>query len=285
MGSSMYAYVTLVTSDSYAAGALVLGHQLKDNGTPHDLVCLVTNNVSPTVVHQLQSLFTIVPVETLVSQDIAHLNLLGRPDLIHTFTKCHVWRLETYQKLVFLDADTLPLGNVDELFDRPHFSAAPDAGWPDCFNSGMFVTCPSKTTYDALLSLANQEGSFDGGDQGLLNRYFDQWHRLPFTYNTTPTSQYSYAPAHQFYQHNISICHFIGLNKPWKYQRFDDGKVLSHEWDGLTQLLQAWWDTWQKHYGEVTLTSPAALHRLRRPHSLSPCQSLSWQIGQCLGYP
>ena len=29
--------------------------------------------------------------------------------------------------------------NSDELFDRNEFSAAPDAGWPDCFNSGVFV--------------------------------------------------------------------------------------------------------------------------------------------------
>jgi len=40
---------------------------------------------------------------------------------------------------VFLDADTLVLDNVDELFERPELAAAPDVGWPDCFNSGVFV--------------------------------------------------------------------------------------------------------------------------------------------------
>ena len=38
--------------------------------------------------------------------------------------------------------------NSDELFDREEFSAAPDAGWPDCFNSGVFVFVPSQKTYD-----------------------------------------------------------------------------------------------------------------------------------------
>ena len=38
-----------------------------------------------------------------------------------------------------MDADTMVLQNVDDLFNREELSAAPDAGWPDCFNSGVFV--------------------------------------------------------------------------------------------------------------------------------------------------
>ena len=37
--------------------------------------------------------------------------------------------------------------NADELFDRPDFSAAADIGWPDTFNSGVFVYAPSLETY------------------------------------------------------------------------------------------------------------------------------------------
>ena len=41
-------------------------------------------------------------------------------------------------RCVFLDADTLVLQNIDDLFSREELSAAPDVGWPDCFNS----VCP-----------------------------------------------------------------------------------------------------------------------------------------------
>lgn len=58
------------------------------------------------------------------------------------------------------------LKNADELFDRPDFSAAPDIGWPDFFNSGVFVFAPSLETYRQLVKFGLQEGSFDGGDQG-----------------------------------------------------------------------------------------------------------------------
>lgn len=52
--------------------------------------------------------------------------------------------------------------NIDELFEREELSAAPDAGWPDCFNSGVFVFKPSVETYRALLKFALEKGSFDG---------------------------------------------------------------------------------------------------------------------------
>lgn len=54
------------------------------------------------------------------------------------------------------------LSNIDELFDREEFSAAPDPGWPDCFNSGVFVFCPSMETYGKLLQYCTEHGSFDG---------------------------------------------------------------------------------------------------------------------------
>lgn len=54
------------------------------------------------------------------------------------------------------------LCNVDELFERDELSAAPDPGWPDCFNSGVFVFRPSLQTHARLLDHALQHGSFDG---------------------------------------------------------------------------------------------------------------------------
>lgn len=54
------------------------------------------------------------------------------------------------------------LSNIDELFEREELSAAPDPGWPDCFNSGVFVFQPSVETYGKLLKYCTEHGSFDG---------------------------------------------------------------------------------------------------------------------------
>ncbi|XP_055785903.1 glycogenin-1-like isoform X2 [Salvelinus fontinalis] len=138
-------------------------------------------------------------VDILDSGDTAHLALMKRPDLGVTFTKLHCWTLTHYTKCVFMDADTLVLSNIDELFEREELSAAPDPGWPDCFNSGVFVFEPSNETY--LMTHCTEKGSFDGGDQGVLNSFFNTWStadiskHLPFIYNLSSIAIYTYLPA------------------------------------------------------------------------------------------
>lgn len=107
----------------------------------------------------------VVLVDVLNSRDTENLSLLKRPELGVTFTKFHCWRLTQYTKCIFMDADCLAVANIDDLFEREELSAAPDPGWPDTFNSGLFVFTPSQKTYLALLNFALEESSFDGGDQ------------------------------------------------------------------------------------------------------------------------
>jgi alpha-N-acetylglucosamine transferase len=55
-----------------------------------------------------------------------------------TFTKLRIFDLDAFDKVVFLDADTIVLRNVDELFERPALAAAPDFFMPDRFNSASW---------------------------------------------------------------------------------------------------------------------------------------------------
>ncbi|CAD5229035.1 unnamed protein product [Bursaphelenchus okinawaensis] len=216
------AWVTLATNDGYAVGALVLAQSLRAANTQHKLHILYTNGVSAEVREKLQRTFDdSTLVDVLDSNDAANLSLIGRPDLGVTFTKLHCWRLTQYTKAVFLDADTLVINNSDELFDRPELAAAADIGWPDYFNSGVFVFVPSQETYDKLVQFGVEHGTFDGGDQGLLNQFFAGWrdwssaHRLPFVYNVTSGAIYSYAAAFKKLASEIKIVHFLGARKPW----------------------------------------------------------------------
>ena len=62
-----------------------------------------------------------------------------------------------------MDSDCFVLRQIDDLFEREEISAVSDAGWPDCFNSGLFVYCPSKETFRKLMKYASEkEASFDG---------------------------------------------------------------------------------------------------------------------------
>ncbi|OZJ05359.1 hypothetical protein BZG36_01532 [Bifiguratus adelaidae] len=183
------------------------------------------------------------------------IELLGRPELGITFTKLQIWKQTQYTKVVYLDADTLPLCNIDDLFEREELSACADAGWPDNFNSGVFVARPSTETFEALVNFASSDGSFDGADQGLLNAFFSNWststsdHRIPFTYNATPNAVYSYRPAFHRYRKNIKVIHFIGADKPWFSPRptsdaaADDG--------GYEGMVSKWWKVWRQSFGEL----------------------------------
>ncbi|OAD56049.1 Glycogenin-1 [Eufriesea mexicana] len=247
-----YAWVTLATNDAYSLGALVLAHSLRRVNTKYELAILtVSPGVSQSMRDRLSRVFSVVmEVDIFDSKDEANLALLARPELGVTFTKLHCWRLTQYEKCVFLDADTLVIKNCDELFEREELSAAPDVGWPDCFNSGVFVYKPSLQTFTNLTAMAADKGSFDGGDQGLLNMYFSDWARkdiskhLPFIYNMCSTATYSYLPAFKQFGDDVRIIHFIGSTKPW-LQYFDPLTGIVQPLRGSTHLqplLQLWWN-------------------------------------------
>ena len=254
------AYVTLITSDSYVVGAGVLARSLQATGTKRQIWCLAASKkLSANSLEILRSVFDgVTEVDCIDSGDKSNLALLGRPELGPTFTKLHLWRLSQFSKVVFLDADTLVLKNIDDLFEREEFSACADVGWPDCFNSGVFVAVPSEETFKSLMKLAEREGSFDGGDQGLLNAYFSDWsvgpssRRIPFTYNLTINASYSYAPAYARFKNDVKVVHFIGTQKPWTYYRLSDGSVVprgtmgsdSSVTGGNLDYVQMWWSVY-----------------------------------------
>ncbi|XP_020902615.1 glycogenin-1 isoform X3 [Exaiptasia diaphana] len=248
------AFVSLVTNDNYANGALVLGYSLRRVNTTRKLALLVTNQVTAPVRQLLSRVWDYIEtVDPLDSGDDANLALLTRPELGITFTKIRCWNLTQYSKCVFLDADTLVLQNCDELFDRRELSAVPDIGWPDCFNSGVFVFEPSRSTYEALLQYAIDHGSFDGGDQGLLNSFFSNWAtqdistHLSFIYNMNSNASYTYAPAHKRFGQDVKIVHFIGPVKPWQCNYSNEtGNVYMPSYSSgpahESSYLRLWWD-------------------------------------------
>ncbi|KAM3932413.1 glycogenin-1 [Leptodactylus fuscus] len=246
------AFVTLSTNDSYAKGALVLGSSLKKHSSKK-LVVLITPQVSDSMRKVLDKVYDDVRVvDVLDSEDSAHLALMERPELGVTLTKLHCWTLIEYSKCVFMDADTMVLQNIDDLFEREELSAAPDPGWPDCFNSGVFVYQPSIETYNKLLKMAKEKGSFDGGDQGLLNTFFCNWatkdiHKhLPFVYNLSSISIYSYLPAFKVFGENAKVVHFLGKVKPWNYTYDSKTKTVKGDVHDQTlihpEFLNLWWD-------------------------------------------
>ncbi|XP_022670475.1 uncharacterized protein LOC111254170 isoform X2 [Varroa destructor] len=297
------AWVTLATNDTYGIGALVLSASLRKAGTCRQLAILITSHVTTPMRRLLEQSFDLVKeVNLLDSNDAAHLAVLKRPELGITFTKIHCWTLTQYTKCVFLDADTLVLKNCDELFQREELSAVPDVGWPDCFNSGVFVFVPSVKTFEELVALADREGSYDGGDQGLLNSYFSDWatkdiaRHLSFIYNMNSSVFYSYLPAFLKFGHTVKIVHFLGARKPWHYSY----NLLTNYVDcgdiNYQEHLRVWWNLFMSHVqprltpncaglaGEMSKLSIRSAEELRNypvEQILGPeARQFAWERGQ-----
>lgn len=253
----MNAVATLLYNLDYLPGALVLGYTLRkivDRNTK--LVLLIDKSAfCPLHLQLLRELWDDIRDTKVHSSQLRQklVEDLQRPELAATFTKIQLWNLP-YKKVLYLDADTLPLvgpNNVTDLLklDYPvgKILAAPDLGFPDIFNSGVFALRPSQYDYSNLLSLvlANTSNiSFDGADQGLLNQYFNSnpdwvsqalnsgvtdifvgqnsqssnWIKIPFFYNTSPNTQYQYAPAfNHFAPPNFQV-QFQGPEEPFPSQ-------------------------------------------------------------------
>lgn len=258
--SEQNVYATLVTNDDYVPGAQVLAASLDLVGSgQRKRIALVSTHVSVEGRGLLKEMrYHLLEVDTVNCH--AHQNKWRPSDvdapklqqqLVTTCTKVHLWNL-TASKVVYLDADVLVVKNIDELFDRPGFAAAPDLMPPDSFNSGVMVIEPNATQHAILLNNLNKSSNYDGGDQGFLNTFFDDWfatpaaHRLPVRYNMLQHMAWLYPPAWQSVK-GPAVIHFCGSSKhkPWHI----------HDASKTHELLQSYVEQWWMLYS--TLSIPA----------------------------
>jgi glycogenin glucosyltransferase len=220
---SRFACATLVTTDSYLPGAVALGESLRRSGWKHDTLALVTSGVSTTVRERMGKFWDrvveIEPVENPFAKEEQ-----GYDYFDTMFCKYRIWQLTDYERVVYIDSDTIVLGSLDELLTRPSFAAAPCIWPPDRFNAGVLVVEPSEDMFDDLISRFGELSSYDGSDQGFLNSYYPDWYtgpperRLPSTYNM-PQLIYTYGTVWKRLLPEIRILHYTGPWKPWKHQR------------------------------------------------------------------
>ncbi|AKR17416.1 P13 [Mocis latipes granulovirus] len=121
----MYAYVTLVMlGDKYVPGALALGQSLLHSGTKHELVCMVTDDVSKKAINKLSNVYNLIVTVSFVSYKCGAMMTQRQKELYanwidHAFTKWRVFQLINYEKIIYLDADQIVVKNIDHLFQLP----------------------------------------------------------------------------------------------------------------------------------------------------------------------
>ena len=250
---SRYACATVVTTSKYVLGALVLGHSIRRSGWKHELAVLVTSDVGPSDRKRLLQVWDrVIEVEPIANPNPPA--KLGFHSFATVYTKLRLWEQTDYAKLIYLDADTIVLGDLSDLLDRPDFAAAPCGTAPDQFNSGVLVLDPSARVFEDMTAQLPVLQSYDGGDQGFLNSFYPDWftgpagHRLPMIYNV-PRLLAFYATAWRRLEGRIKVLHFYGPQKPWQLKDGMAHRVLSRLITTATALEIAqptprslWWD-------------------------------------------
>ena len=238
------AFVTMISTDSYLAGALTLFYSVRKTGSKEDFVAMVTSDG--------------LASDTLASLSRAGMRVLtvGRMKKSHTrdmseerwndnYTKLRLWQL-AYEKLIFLDSDMVVLQPIDHLFALKHtFAAVPDAFHPCYLNTGFMVLAPSNQTFAALTALIEEVRS-EESEQTLVNHYWlDRYHVLHYTYNfakhnvMSPTRFDIYV---EDYLDTVKVVHYLGV-KPWLCSRDLDCMRHVPYYGGATNkfLYDLWW--------------------------------------------
>ena len=252
------AYVTMLCNgDGYVTGAEVLGKSLVASGSRVRRIALVTPDISAEGRARLEKQgWELRDVEPIANPTPGP--LLVFPRFAGVFTKLRAWELTDFGRVVVLDADTLVLQNIDDLFERPGFAAAPDFFLPDRFNSGVMVVPPSKDTFDRMVAALAVAPSYDGGDQGFLNTFYSDWyampaaHRLPAGYNL-PNFIHQFAHGHAGLKATLAreakVLHYM-VQKPWQAK------------STLTGGAAAWWSTYFEAHPEKARVWKARIHEI-----------------------
>ncbi|TCT37298.1 glycosyltransferase [Martelella mediterranea] len=250
--NSPFAFVTLVTNNDYAMGALALARSIFLTGTPADVVVLYTGGTPDAALKPLEEIgCRLIAADHLPTSDAfnarharkeIHGNApftKGRKPEFHTpldnFCKLRLWQLVEYSATVFIDADALVLQNIDKLFFYPEFSAAPNVYETIAdfhrLNSGVFVARPSEATFEAMLEALDATDAFwRRTDQTFLQAFFPDWHGLPVFMNML---QYVWFNLPELWRWDeIGVLHYQ-YEKPWEEE--------NPRAEQLKPLIDLWW--------------------------------------------
>jgi len=249
-GMPAHAFATLVTNEEYGRGALALVRSLKWTGTSVPILVLATAEAEHLDELESEGCRIVRVQQPRVSfafkkrhsrealHRAAPFNKGNKPafhDPVDNFCKLELWKLTDYEKIVFLDADSLVVKPIDMLFGFPEFAGAPNVYETLAdfhrLNSGVFVAEPSLATYGSLVARLDEPGIFwRRTDQTFLETMFPDWHKLPYTFNTM---QYVYFNLPELWVwKSIRVVHYQ-YEKPWAAE--NPKRHL------LKPLIDLWW--------------------------------------------
>jgi glycogenin len=228
MEGQKFSYITVLSTDSYVEGVIVLHRSLIRSQARYPFLVLTTPNLADSTYQQLQQ--SGIPYQPIPPIELDTALPTHQARWQATYSKLQIFNQIQFDKLVYLDADMLVYQNLDDLFRQPHMAAVNAGGmlpeyasWKE-FNSGLMVIEPSSTLYTDMLAKLPELYLPAGGDQDFLNAYYPNWpgqpeKHLDHAYNIFHEHVDRYHHLHGYQlkgdRKAIKVIHYVGERKPW----------------------------------------------------------------------
>jgi drug/metabolite transporter (DMT)-like permease len=241
--SKRAAFVTSC-NDHYVLGVLGLWRSMQKVNSSYPLV-VIGQNLSSHSKGMLQR------VGILVEQSV-HDTYGYSASWSPAFVKLQSWKLERYDRVCWMDADTVMLQNIDNIMSIPLHpdgvavaldfeTRGPTMSRTPPFRmiqSGLFLLTPNNSTYERMMSDMGRLPSLDDADQGFLTSYFGQ---VQFNNSWILPTEYNYmygcwSRDPGFDAQHLKVLHFTERPKPWAPAEDEAGARKSHVWESLDVL-------------------------------------------------
>ncbi|XWS64778.1 hypothetical protein CRYUN_Cryun05aG0032900 [Craigia yunnanensis] len=110
---------------------------------------------------------------------VEKISLLANPNQVRpkrfwgVYTKLKFFNKTNYKKVVYLDADTIVVKSIEDLFKCEMFCA--NLKHSERLNSGIMVVEPAEAVFSEMKAKVNTLPSYSGGDQAFLNSYYSDF--------------------------------------------------------------------------------------------------------------
>lgn len=245
INKNRFAYTFYATNDAYAIAVLVVVKQLKLLGARNDVDFVVLHlSISKYIQAKMDEM-------GIITKKVDPLRYTYGMYYRDCLIKLKIFQLIEYERVVFLDADSIPLKNIDELFTLSFMEdiAAPHAYFfhKPFVTSLLLVVKPSIEMWNRVEK--HFESAFEKKfyDMDIINLEFkDEIYFLPDEYACLNSEWAKKEKNFHFGDPDtslkkIKIVHFSELGKPWYYRPKKVKRLRPNAHPIFYDLWEKWW--------------------------------------------
>jgi alpha-N-acetylglucosamine transferase len=240
-----FAYLFYATNDTYAVAAMVAIAFLKQLKPRDDIDFVVLHlRIAGHILATMQRM-------GVFARQVGNLPPAYPPHFKDSLIKLRVFEQLQYRRVVFLDADTIPLASLDHLFDLEFGEAvaAPRAYWL----GQPFATSLLLVVKPSLSMWARVERHFDTAcvrrlaDMDIINlEFLNDTYYLPDEYSCLNSEWEDRDAPHHFgvasgSHGRIKLLHFTALGKPWSYRPATVRQLRPNADPEFYEHWESWW--------------------------------------------